>query len=170
MIRTSQIGPAAWIVINRPEARNAISAELARAIVAHIAGASARDDVRAIVLTGAGDTFSLRALGTTGEAESMERAMTFAFREVRVGVIPAMISPFVQRRIGAARMQRLFITGESLDCREAVQIGLIDYLADPDRLDDAVTQVVSNMASEEGLSESLLGTMSLSLGPLTLDS
>ncbi|MBT6273883.1 MAG: enoyl-CoA hydratase [Chromatiales bacterium] len=48
---------AAWITLNRPEARNALSAELVNELYDHIAQANADDAVRCIVLTGAGKGF-----------------------------------------------------------------------------------------------------------------
>ena len=49
---------AAWITLNRPEARNALSAELVNELYDHIAQANADDAVRCIVLTGAGKGFA----------------------------------------------------------------------------------------------------------------
>lgn len=48
-------GPVLWITINRPERRNAINAEVIGAITDAVRGASSRPEIRAIVLTGAGD-------------------------------------------------------------------------------------------------------------------
>ena len=53
-----------------------------------------------------------------------ERAL-FAFSEVRLGVVPAVISPFVLRKIGAGHARRLFLTGERFDAAYARQIGLV---------------------------------------------
>ena len=48
----------------------------------------------------------------------------FGFTEVRLGIIPAVISPFVLPRIGAAA-RRYFVTGERFDAAEALRIGLV---------------------------------------------
>jgi len=66
----------------------------------------------------------------------------FGFTEVRLGVIPATISPFVVERIGARRAGALFYTGEILDATEARRIGLVDRVASPAELDAAVDAVL----------------------------
>lgn len=62
----------------------------------------------------------------------------FGFTEVRVGIIPAVVSPYVVRRIGPARATALFTTGERLDARRAYELGLIDRVAPRAELDAAV--------------------------------
>jgi methylglutaconyl-CoA hydratase len=53
----------------------------------------------------------------------------FGFSEVRLGIIPAVISPFVLRRIGSAA-RRYFLPGERFDAATALRIGLVDELAE----------------------------------------
>ena len=48
---------AAWIILNRPEARNALSAQLVNELFAHLQTANADDAVRCIVITGNGKAF-----------------------------------------------------------------------------------------------------------------
>ena len=63
----------------------------------------------------------------------------FGFSEVRLGIIPAVISPFVLARIGAGAARRYFLTGERFDAATAVRIGLVHELAaDPDAAVDRV--------------------------------
>src|SRR5438034_9406570 len=50
---------------------------------------------------------------------------TFGFTEVRLGIIPAVISPFVFAKIGAGAARRYFLTGERLDAQAALRIGLV---------------------------------------------
>ena len=62
----------------------------------------------------------------------------FGFSEVRLGIVPAVISPFVFARIGAAA-RRYFLTGERFDGETALRIGLVHELAaDLDAAVDAV--------------------------------
>ena len=68
---------------------------------------------------------------------------TFGFTEVRLGIIPAVISPFVFAKIGAGAARRLFLTGERFDAETALRIGLIHELADD--LDAAVERVVGEL-------------------------
>jgi methylglutaconyl-CoA hydratase len=64
----------------------------------------------------------------------------FGFSEVRLGIIPGVISPMVLAKIGPAAARRYFITGERFDAQTALRIGLVDEVApDPD---EAVTRVV----------------------------
>ena len=53
----------------------------------------------------------------------------FGFTEVRLGIIPAVISPFVLPKIGAAA-RRYFLTGERFDAAEALRIGLVSEVAE----------------------------------------
>jgi methylglutaconyl-CoA hydratase len=68
----------------------------------------------------------------------------FGFSEVKLGIIPAVISPFVLPKIGA-HARRYFLTGERFDAETALRIGLISEIATP--LDDAVNQVVAELLS-----------------------
>lgn len=49
----------------------------------------------------------------------------FSLAEVKLGILPSVISPYVLRAIGARQARRLFLTGERLDAREAHRIGLV---------------------------------------------
>lgn len=57
------------------------------------------------------------------------RDTTFGFTEVRLGIIPAVISPFVLPRIGGAA-RRYFLTGERFDSEAALRIGLVSEVSD----------------------------------------
>jgi methylglutaconyl-CoA hydratase len=67
----------------------------------------------------------------------------FAFPEVRLGIVPAVISPFVLARIGPGAARRYFLTGERFGAAEARRIGLVHEVA-PD-LDGAVERVVGDL-------------------------
>ena len=57
----------------------------------------------------------------------------FGFSEVRLGIIPGVISPMVLAKIGPAAARRYFLTGERFDAQTALRIGLVDEVAaDPD--------------------------------------
>jgi methylglutaconyl-CoA hydratase len=66
----------------------------------------------------------------------------FGFSEVKLGIIPAVISPFVLPRIGGAA-RRYFLTGERFDARAALRIGLVSEVTDD--LDGAVDRVVGEL-------------------------
>jgi methylglutaconyl-CoA hydratase len=67
---------------------------------------------------------------------------TFGFSEVKLGIIPAVISPFVLPKIGA-HARRYFLTGERFDADTALRIGLVHELADD--LDAAVERVAGEV-------------------------
>ena len=55
---------------------------------------------------------------------------TFGFSEVRLGIIPAVISPFVFAKIGTGAARHLFVTGERFDAQAALRLGLIHEVAE----------------------------------------
>jgi methylglutaconyl-CoA hydratase len=60
---------------------------------------------------------------------------TFAFSEVRIGVVPAVISVTVLPRLNARQAHELFLTGETFDARRAADIGLINSAVPAEQLD-----------------------------------
>ena len=54
----------------------------------------------------------------------------FAFSEVKLGIIPAVISPFALRKIGESAARRYFVTGERFDAATALRIGLVHEVTD----------------------------------------
>jgi methylglutaconyl-CoA hydratase len=74
-----------------------------------------------------------------------EEGTRFAFSEVRLGIAPATIAPFVVRKIGFSRARALFLTGERFDAEEAREIGLVHEAVLERDLDAAVENVVSQL-------------------------
>ena len=66
----------------------------------------------------------------------------FATSEVRFGIIPSAISPYVLRAIGPRQASRYFQTAERIDAARARAIGLAHEIAEPDQLDDKVQEIV----------------------------
>lgn len=71
----------------------------------------------------------------------------FGFSEVKLGIIPAVISTFVAQRMTPADMRRLFITGERFDSTIAQKIGLIDLVVPAEKLDETVHSCVEQLRS-----------------------
>ena len=70
----------------------------------------------------------------------------FAFSEVKLGMIPAVISPYVIAAIGARNARRYFITGERFDAAEAYRMGLVHDLAvNDDDLDDKIGTIIDTL-------------------------
>jgi methylglutaconyl-CoA hydratase len=72
-------------------------------------------------------------------------ATQFAFSEVKLGIIPAVISPFALAKIGVGHARRYFVSGERFDAATALRIGLVSEVAED--LDAAVERVVGELLS-----------------------
>jgi methylglutaconyl-CoA hydratase len=59
-----------------------------------------------------------------------EPRAVFAFSEVKLGIVPAVISPFALRKIGESAARRYFVTGERFDSATALRIGLVHEVSD----------------------------------------
>jgi methylglutaconyl-CoA hydratase len=71
----------------------------------------------------------------------------FAFSEVKLGIIPAVISTYISRRLNISNMRRLFITGERFNSDYAKDIGLIDYVESEDEIDDKIKFYIKLLCS-----------------------
>ena len=65
-------------------------------------------------------------------------AARFGLTESRLGLLPAVISPYVIDAIGPRQARRWFATGEHFDAETALRIGLVHQLIEPERIDEAV--------------------------------
>jgi methylglutaconyl-CoA hydratase len=182
---------AAWITLNRPDRRNALSDELVDALRSLLERAIAEPEVRAVVLTGSGPAFCAGAdlkrggggavstgpnpfveilqliadgpkpviaavngaafgggVGLVAAADIAIAAadVKFSFSEVRIGVIPAMISVVVIPALGQRRAMQLFLTGERFSAVQAVEYGLLHAAVPAGDLRGAVANVVAAIA------------------------
>lgn len=179
----------ASLVLDRPSVHNAFDDTLIAELTTALDALASDAGVRAIVLTGAGATFSagadlnwmrgmakasadanredalrlarlLRALaffpkptlarvngsaygGGVGLVACCDIAIgvegaKFALSEVKLGLVPATIAPYVVAAIGARQARRLFVSAEIFDATEAARIGLLHQCVAADQLDDAV--------------------------------
>lgn len=187
----------ATVTLNRPEVHNAFNDALIAALTDAFAKLGQDAQVRAILLTGAGKSFSagadlnwMRQAARSSEAENKADALRlsdmlatldacpkptlarvngaamgggvglvaccdmavglhdarFALSEVRLGLTPATISPFVIAKIGAAAARRYFLTGERFTGERAWQLGLLSGIADDEPgLDMAVETLVEQL-------------------------
>ncbi len=71
-----------------------------------------------------------------------EAEAQFGFTEVKLGIVPAVISPFVLAKIGRSAARELFLTGARFPASRAREIGLVHRVVDRDGLDAAVAEVV----------------------------
>ncbi|OJV55123.1 MAG: enoyl-CoA hydratase [Burkholderiales bacterium 68-10] len=167
-----------WLTINRPERRNAISPGVLAGLIEALTRANADREVRAIVLTGAGDkAFCAGADLATGQSFKFDYSeptqgianlfrlsrqlnvplvarvngacmaggmglmamcdmvvaaphAIFGLPEVKVGVFPAQVLSVLNGLIGARALTELCVTGEPISAQEALQLGLINRVAD----------------------------------------
>ena len=69
----------------------------------------------------------------------------FGFTEVKLGIIPAVISPFVIAKIGASAARELFVTGEKFSAARAKELGLVHRIVPAAALDEAVDACVAEL-------------------------
>jgi len=79
-------------------------------------------------------------------AIASERAK-FGLSEVKIGLVPAAISPYVIRRIGESAAHELFLTGERFDARRALEIRLVNKVVPREELDEKVNDVIRLLLS-----------------------
>ncbi|MFI4976339.1 MAG: enoyl-CoA hydratase/isomerase family protein [Caulobacterales bacterium] len=191
---------AAWITLNRPENRNALSATLVNELHDHLVASIHSPQVRCIVLTGAGPAFCAGAdlknppgSASRGRASSLPDVLTlmmdspkpviaaingaafagglglvgaadivvtvedvqFSFSEVRIGVIPAVISVVCIPKLGTHNAMKLFLTGERFTGRRAVEMGLAHRAVPAGRLRAAVQEEIDmiNLGGPNAVSE-----------------
>jgi methylglutaconyl-CoA hydratase len=183
----------ARVTLDRADRHNAFDDIVIRELTAELERLGADARVRAIVLTGAGRSFSagadigwMRGMAAASEQANREDALAlaklmrtldglakptvarvngpaygggvglvaccdiaiassdarFAFTEVRLGLAPAVISPYVIAAIGTRQARRLFATGETFDAERALAIGLVHGVVAPDMLDSGVEAVL----------------------------
>lgn len=184
----------ATITLDRPEVRNAFDSTLIEELTARLLEVRERDDIRALVLTGAGDCFSaggdinwMRSMADADEGANLEDALAladlmgalhdmgkptvarvnghafgggvglvaccdiaiaskearFALSEVRLGLVPAVISPYVLDAIGVRHGRRFFLSAEVMSAKKARRIGLVHEVTKRERLDEAIEHQVS---------------------------
>ncbi len=71
----------------------------------------------------------------------------FSFSEVKIGVVPACIGPYVIRKMGEGKARELFITGERMAADRAFEVGLVNRVVDDAQLDAEVEKLVKTILS-----------------------
>ncbi len=190
-------GSRATLTLNRPNVHNAFDDNLIAELTAALESLAADANVRALVLTGAGPTFSagadlnwMRGMAVASEADNRADALRlakllrnlqffpkptiarvngsaygggvglvaccdiaigvegakFALSEVKLGLVPATIAPYVVQAIGPRQARRLFVSAEIFDATEAARIGLLHQCVAADQLDEAVDRQLHFLA------------------------
>jgi methylglutaconyl-CoA hydratase len=71
----------------------------------------------------------------------------FSLSEVKLGLVPACISPYVIRKVGEGRCREFFLTGERLTANHALELGLVNQVVPLESLDQAVDEKVNQLIS-----------------------
>jgi methylglutaconyl-CoA hydratase len=75
------------------------------------------------------------------------RSAKFSFSEVKIGVVPACIGPYVIKKMGEGRARELFITGERMGAERAHEVGLVNKVVDDGKLDREVDSLLESIRS-----------------------
>ena len=75
------------------------------------------------------------------------RSAKFSFSEVKIGLVPACIGPYVIKKMGEGHVRELFITGERMNAERALQVGLVNKVVDDEQLDSAVDELIQSILS-----------------------
>ncbi len=71
----------------------------------------------------------------------------FSLSEVRLGLIPSVISPYVIAAIGSRSARRYFLSGERFNAERALQLGLLHEVVEPQALDASLAQCIDSLLS-----------------------
>jgi methylglutaconyl-CoA hydratase len=93
-----------------------------------------------------------------------------AFSEVKLGIAPAVISPYVVRKIGETHARVLFVTGERFTSTHAQEIGLVHIVTKAEDLDAAVSKTVSELLSGGPQAIRACKALALNVGHMDCDS
>lgn len=93
----------------------------------------------------------------------------FGFTEVKLGIIPAVISPFVLAKVGQSHARALFLTGERFDAARAMRIGLVHEVVVPSDLDSAVDRVVAELRTAGPLATAAAKTLIATVSEASYD-
>lgn len=96
--------------------------------------------------------------------------LKFGFSEVKLGIIPSVISSFVAPRMTSADMRRLFITGERFDSKAAQDIGLIDFVVPPEEFDTKVEYYIEQLKTSGPIAMKEIKNLIKNLRTMDLDS
>ncbi len=191
VVTSGVVGGVMKITLNRPDNHNALNPEMIQGLKQIFQNLDQNDDVRVVVLTGAGRSFCAGAdlaymretsdysfQDNVAEGESLFDLMQavdecskpvigringttiggglglisccditiavsrakFGFSETRLGLVPAVISPFVLAKIGPGNGRELYLTAERFDAVHAQKIGLINHVVEDEAELDSKVQ------------------------------
>lgn len=75
------------------------------------------------------------------------QSAVFSFSEVKIGVVPACIGPYVVKKMGEGKARELFITGERMNAQRAHEVGLVNKVVGDEQLDAEVNALIDSLLS-----------------------
>jgi len=96
-------------------------------------------------------------------------AAVFALSEVRLGLIPATIAPFVIKAISEQQARRYFVTGERFDAQEAQRIGLVHEVVAPETLDERIETLLGQLRANGPAAMCAAKRMAREIGTRSVD-
>jgi methylglutaconyl-CoA hydratase len=94
----------------------------------------------------------------------------FSLSEVKLGLVPATIAPYVVQAIGPRQARRLFVSAEIFDATEAARIGLLHQCVPADKLDEAVDRQLHYLAKGGPLAQHEAKQLALRTAGMTIES
>jgi len=88
--------------------------------------------------------------GGTGFLSACDMAVAaeeavFGLSEVKIGLVPAAISPYVLRKIGESKAREYFLTGKRISARKAQEIGLVNEVVPLEKLSESIDRLIENL-------------------------
>ncbi len=93
----------------------------------------------------------------------------FAFSEVKLGIAPAVISPYVLRKISETHARVLFVTGQRFSAAHACEIGLVHTVVPLEELDTAVDTIVKELLTSSPQAMRACKALALNVGSMDHD-
>ncbi len=93
----------------------------------------------------------------------------FAFSEVKLGLVPACISPYLLKRLGERHGREYFLTGERMKAERALEVGLVNRVASAEEIDDVVQRYVDQLLTSGPKALATCKRMIQAVGDQSLD-
>lgn len=107
-------------------------------------------------------------VAVTDIAVAAENAV-FSFSEVKIGLVPACIAPYVLKRVGDRFAREYFLTGQRLSAAEALHCGLVNRVVAKADLDATILEYVENLVSSGPCAVATCKRLVREMGEMTLD-
>ncbi len=76
---------------------------------------------------------------------------TFGYTEVKIGFVPAIVMVFLVRKVAEKNAREMLLTGDVFKADKALQYGLINYIVEPDELDDVVFKFAQKLCKQTSI-------------------